>query len=306
MAAQECTCSTPIQNMGQPNCFETLQRAVKLCFMERVANDGTENKVLSTDTLDASFFSGLINQTDRSKAWFPTGVINNVRDLRDPNITFAVEDYELDIDKGKRMFEGTFYEGASPELAAALNSLACRDVAFYTISVTGQLIGNGSTATELKPFRVKKGTLSAIYNYPNKVDNTPASVVFRFAYSELERDEDIAFIAASDISTDLTDLSGLVDVTIGAASGISTTAFTTNITYIYGSHFSKEAWKGGVLADFSLYNNTSASSVTITSVTESADGVYDFVIPVQTSADNLTLTLSKTGYEIDTMSYDIP
>jgi hypothetical protein len=35
----------------------------------------------------------------------------------------------------------------------------------------------------------------------------------------------------------------------------------------------------------------------ITSVTESSDGVYDFVIPTATSADVLALTPSKTGFD---------
>ena len=52
------------------------------------------------------------------------------------------------------------------------------------------------------------------------------------------------------------------------------------------------------LADFSLAETSpSPGAIVITSVTESSDGVYDFVIPTATSADVLALTPSKTGFD---------
>ena len=57
-----------------------------------------------------------------------------------------------------------------------------------------------------------------------------------------------------------------------------------------------QTFKGAVLADFDLYNDTATASVVITSVTESPDGTYTFVIPAQTSADSMTLNLQKDGF----------
>jgi len=64
-----------------------------------------------------------------------------------------------------------------------------------------------------------------------------------------------------------------------------------------------------------LYNNTNDAVVVITSATETATGtgVYDFVIPVQTSVDSLTLSgavtgavLTKAPFELVATSFDIP
>jgi hypothetical protein len=88
---------------------------------------------------------------------------------------------------------------------------------------------------------------------------------------------------------------------------ITTTGFVSKIDTIYGAKYDSTVFAGGVLADFTLYNETTASSVTITSVTEAPDGTYTFVIPAQSSADVLTLTFSKLGfYASSTLSITIP
>jgi hypothetical protein len=43
------------------------------------------------------------------------------------------------------------------------------------------------------------------------------------------------------------------------------------------------------------------STITITSVTETAPGTYVFVIPTQTSADLLSVTPTKNGYDFSTV-----
>ena len=78
------------------------------------------------------------------------------------------------------------------------------------------------------------------------------------------------------------------------------------MNYIYGSLKSLVPDTGLLVGDFSLYNNTTASSVTITSVTESPDGTYTFVIPTQTSADVMVLTPSKDGRSHTPDEYSSP
>jgi hypothetical protein len=123
-----------------------------------------------------------------------------------------------------------------------------------------------------------------------------------------------AFIAYNPDSTldgillvDLLSYVDLIPVVMGAASSITTTGFVSKIDTIYGAKYDSAVFAGGVLADFTLYNETTASSVTITSVTEAPDGTYTFVIPAQSSADVLTLTFAKLGfYASSTLSITIP
>jgi hypothetical protein len=95
------------------------------------------------------------------------------------------------------------------------------------------------------------------------------------------------------------DFSGLLDINGTVVGTPTTTGFVMKITTDYGSALNPEPVTGLVLADFDLYNDTGAASVTPTSVTESPSGTYTFVIPSQTSGDDMTLTLASgvTGYD---------
>lgn len=78
-----------------------------------------------------------------------------------------------------------------------------------------------------------------------------------------------------------------------AISGESTTGFVAAVSLDYDS-WTAVPIEGMVLADFYLYNETTAAAITVTSVTEAPAGTYTFVTPAQTSADVLTLTQSST------------
>jgi len=296
-----CSCTTGVKNFGQPNCVGILERPEKLAFVQTFADDGTANKIASTDTINDTFVSGLINQADNSKKWYPSPVINQVNDTRGENNTFEIDGFEINVSEGVRTMAFTVIDGAHPKIADAFNSMGCRDMSFYVWSVTGQIGGNDRVAGELRPFRIKKKTMQAIYQAPNKENEAPAMVMVKFAISDLEDDSNIAFInpgtGANDVQVDITSYVGLIDVVMGAATGITTTGFTVPIDLIYGSVFDKQPFKGGVLGDFSLAEiSPTPGAIVITSVTESSDGVYDFVIPLQTSGDVLRLTFSKTAY----------
>lgn len=297
-----CSCNENVKNFGQPNCVGILERPEKIAFVQTVANDGTVNKILSSDTIDDTYVTALINQSDRSKRWYPSPVLNRVNDTRAENNTFEIDGFTINVSQGVRTMAFTVIEGASPRLAAAFNSLGCRDMSFYVWSVTGQIGGNGSVSGELRPFRIKKKTMQAIYNPPNKENETPAMIMVQFAISDLERDEDIAYIdygtGANDVQVDITSYNGLIDVEMGAATSITTTGFVVDISYLYGSVFDKQEAVGFVLADFSYEEiSPTPGAGTITSVTESPDGTYTFVVPLNTSGDVHRLTFSKNGYE---------
>lgn len=308
-----CSCNDGIKNFGQPDCVGILERPEKLNFVRMTAEDGTANSILLADTVDDAYVSALINQSDRSKAWYPSPVLNKVNDTRGENNTFEIDGFQINVSDGVRVMAFTVVDGASPQIAEAFNSLGCRDIGFYTWSVTGQIGGNDRVANTLLPVRIKKRTMQAIYQPPNKENETPAMVMVQFAISDLERDNDIAFMnfgtGANDVQVDITSYNGLIETTMGAAASITTAGFTTKVTYDYGGVFSKEEWKGGVLADFTAVEiSPTPGAVAITSVTESADGVYDIIFTTPaSSADLIRVTLAKTGfYSTTTIDVLIP
>jgi len=299
-----CSCNDNVKNFGQPNCVGILERPQKLAFTYRVANDGTLNKIVTADTLDDTYFTALINETDLSKRLIPSPDINKVADIRGENNTFEVDGFKINTSKGVRTLAFTVVDGASPQIAEAFESMGCRDMAFYSWTVSGQIGGNGSVAGELRPFRIKKNTMRVVYNPPSKDPETPAMVMVSFDLSELEKDADIAYInygtGANDVQVIITDYTGLIDITMNAATGITTTVFIVDIDFIYGPQLDKSAAEGFVLADFTLAEiSPTPGALAITSVTESltVPGRYTFVTPARTSADVHRLTFAKDGYE---------
>lgn len=300
-----CNCTAPVKNFGQPNCTGILERISKFAFVHAKADDGSSNAILLADTLDASYFSGKINQADSSKKWFITGEVNAVDDVRAENNTFELDGFNINTSKGVRTVAFTVADGASPQLASAYESLACRDIIFYPFSITGQIGGNDRIVDELNGFRIKKKTMKVVYQPPNKAQEQPELILVSFDLSETELDENISYInfgtGANDVQIDVLDLDGLVDIVMGAATAITTTTFTVDIDLIYGPVFGKQAAEGFVLADFTLAETSpTPAPAPLTSVTESVTipGSYDFVITVaQASADVMGLTFSKIGFE---------
>jgi hypothetical protein len=97
-------------------------------------------------------------------------------------------------------------------------------------------------------------------------------------------------ISSSEGLVDFGTLEGLIDANI-ALSSITTTGFVATITTDYGTALTDGKVKGQLSADFSLYNDTDSASIPITTVTETADGVYTFVMPAQTASDDFTVSL---------------
>jgi len=298
-----CNCTDPVKNFGQPNCTGILERLSKFAFVHAKADDGSSNAILSTDTLDASFFSGKINDTDSSKRWFVTNEVNAVDNSRAENNTFEIDGFNVNTSKGVRTIAFVSVDGASPEQASAFESLTCRDIIFYPFSITGQIGGNDRVVDELNGFRIKKNTMKVVYQPPNKLNEEPARVMVSFDLSETEKDGDIAFVefgtGAGDVQVDVLDLDGLIDVSMGAATSISIAGFTTDIDLIYGPVFDKDPAEGFVVGDFTATETSPVPGpVALTSATESTPGVYDilFTAPA-TSGDVIDVAFARTGFE---------
>ncbi len=310
-----CDCSGGAKNMGTPGCLPLLARPQKFAFTNRVANDGTLNKIELGDTLDQAYFDALINNTNPSKKLFVSQTVNKVADARAEFNTFDIDGFAITTSEGVRTVAFTVIDGASPRMAEAFNSRACLDDAFYTFSVNDQIGGNGSVAGELRPFRIKRNTMRAVYNPESKDPEAPAMVMVQFALSEREHDKDIAFIpygtGDNDVQIIVNDLTGLIDVTMEPAASITTTTFIVDMYLTgIGNHLEPVPFTGGVLADFTLKELTpTPATITITSVTESltVPGRYAFVQPTATSADTQRLSFAKAGYEAtDTIDLVIP
>jgi len=331
---EPCACGTGGTNTGQPNCVPTIERTAKIIFVPTFANDGTRNSINKSDfvndLLPDSFIESKINETDTSKRWYVTPKINAVTDTRAEPVTFDVDGIAKVIDQGVRTFVGSYYDKlGSPAFAGALNSFSCIDMSYFEISVNGDLVGidNGD---EMLPIAIETGTLYAWVVRGTKTELN--SVQLTFAVNELVRDENLIQISAGMIDSTLLNKRGLIDVVgealaapvitattvridttfVGealAAPVITATTVRIDTTFVYGSFNNLVPFEGLVVADLTAYNNTQSASITVSSVTPVTGeaGKYDVVLAAGAiSADEIQLSLSKSGFEMNPFTYLIP
>lgn len=290
-----CKCDVGLGNTGTPNCQPIATVAKKLIVVPTYDSTGAKNGILLSDTLDEAYLTAKINAADASQRWFPLPVMENITHERAESISETAASGKLAfIREGIKSFSGEMWK-QSPALLGKIKEARCTNISVYIIDNDGNVIGSCPTDDGyLYPIQVDKDSWDA--RTVEATDTTVQKILLSFNWSDDEKDEDIRMITEDDYTFDALASKGLLDVN-ATYSGISTTEFTATLSTIYGSKAALVKVKGLLAGDFSLFNVTSSSAVTITSVTESADGVYDFVIPAQSSADVLRLTPSKDGYD---------
>ena len=317
MNFEACTCGSGGKNTGITTCVPVIGRIAFPIFVQTTDADGNTNSIKSSDfvngILPETFIDGKINEADPSKRWYPTPKINPVTDVRAEANTFDVDGIAVIVDQGVRTFAGSYYaKKGSPKFAGVINSFQCIDTSYFEATVEGAIAGivNGD---ELLPIAIESGTLNAIVVKKTKTD--PNSVAITFAVEELVRDENLMQISAAQIEGNILLKKGLLDILGSEDTSVPNTATTVriNLTYCYGDFNNLNPFKGAVSADFSpddgittdvLFNVTQSANVSISSVTEVSDGVYDLVLAAgAVSTDVISVDLSKIGNDMEAFTY---
>ncbi len=289
-----CACNGSILNTGTPTKQRVVASGVGLIAVRMKADDGTLNQILASDTIDQAYVDAKINEEDESKRWYPIGNFRNEEDVRADPITETFSDGGSVItQQGVRTYLGWLVNFA-PAYVGILESFKCFEFGLFVIDSCGAITGAISKdKTALRPIRVNQNSWE-----PRYVKATPtvsAKVQLAFEFSQLERDKDLRVISEEEATADLLNIEGLLPLA-AAISGEALTGFVAALTVDFDIFLdaSKEVVPGWVLSDFALLNKTTNLAVAITSVTESPEGTYTFVIPAQSSADVLELTNVKT------------
>lgn len=306
-----CSCDAGVTVFGQPSCVPSAGRDARIIFVQYLDNLGAVNSIKSTDVLDASFFEGKINAgagaslLDASLRWNITETINNVTDERGDNITEDIDGYAINVDKGVRTYDGTFYGAiANPVYVKALDSMSCQQMGYFILDVNGNIKGMDNPLTgNLDPIKMKRSTLQVKYN--PKTSSTSQNINIKFAVAEGQEDGNL--LQAVVTLTDTLALRSLINVdgtTPATAPALTNVTLTANLSY--GNFNNKIKFEGGVLADFVLTNTSTSTVIVPASVTESSAGVYDFVYAGQLTTETMTIDLTKTGFVMDTVNYVNP
>jgi len=296
-----CKCDSGIVNSGIPSCVSGFGRIVKLFFVYQIASDGTSNAIPCNQTIDSAFLTGKLNESDPSKRWYPTDKISNVTEVRNDPTTESIDNIDSIVEQGSRTFNGFFVGKAAstPTYLKFLKSVECPSVMYFGIDVNGTLVG-------IETVEAAEAALTGINIQPQSLDSRPVPATsttiakneLSFSVDSLVQDETIAYISADEITADLLNANGLLDVTlIESAAAPSLTDVTVEGSLVYGSVCNKLTYNGATdVSDWTLFNNTAVASITPLTVTENPNGTYNITFAAQTNLDDISVQVSKDGF----------
>jgi len=306
-----CSCGVSLQNTGTPNCIPVFGVTKQLILVPLIANDGTENSIDPTDTLDSAYVTALINQADDSKRWYPVGPLKNVAGERADALMETFEDgSKVFIRQGVRSFTGLVLKGG-PELLNQLNSNRCSSFGAFMIDSNGSLYGKVKNDDGmLYPVEIQA---DSFYNkLMFTTDTTIQKIMISFEFGIDERDEDLRMILSSSFTgVNLANVRGLINAYVRVVS-TGQTSMVVDVYNKYGDFINGSPVEGLLIADFAssvtetgskIRNTTDGADVTLTTVTESTSqaGRYTLAYTSQTVSDVLQPYVKKNGLDGTTM-----
>ena len=287
-----CNCNAGLSNTGRPNCVPIQSVTSKLIMVALTANDGSANFIDLTAPIPT--WSDLVNDADASKRWFPLPNFENVElPKADSQFEEANSGRMVFLRQGKRSFTGELWaEDSSPTLLGKMQNNRCVDFGVYIVDVNGNLVGS-KIGDGLYPIPVDNPSFDPKLMFAT--DSTTQKIMVAFDFDRLFDESTMYMVTPTEAGINFNDLNGLVDVNF-VNGVVGATDYTADLQLDYGTAYNPILFKGAVSADFALYNNTTASSVVVTSV-ENFDGNYTFTFAAQTAGDSLTLSVDKTGFD---------
>lgn len=291
-----CKCNVGLGNTGIPGCVPIQSVTSSLIMVQLKANDGSENRI---DLSSLPTWSDLINEVDASKRWFPLPSFENVEQPKaDSQFEEAASGKMAFLRQGKRSFTGELWEGdSSPQFLGKLEEARCVKFGVYVVDVEGNLIGSNKGDGYLYPIPVDNASWDP--KWSPATDSTVQKIMLSFDWDRLFDESTLEQITASEAGQNFTELEGLLDVLFtNIVPGTTSTTFTAK--FCYGTAITKLAYGGATaVADWSIYNDTTSSSVTVDAVTETPanSGNYQLDHAAGIASTNAyTVSTSKDGF----------
>lgn len=315
MTIRSCVCgTTTLGNTGTTNCQPLMKAASKIIMVPTFTSAGVRNKHLITTVITQGVLDALINNSDANLRWFPSPLTENLGGERaDSQFETSAGGTRAKTADGIRNQTFEIW-GQGPEYKYQLDSARCTDWSLYIVDTEGNLIGMELTTPDgyLYPIRVDKNSFDAKWVMPT--ETTIGKIAVSFDWHKSEDDAQMRMIANGDITADLLNSEGLLDISVTYGT-ITTTTVKINLFERYGSRVKKNKLKGLVTADFissvtatasKLRNLTDSADIALSSAVEetgtetatAGPGTYLLTFtPAQTSTDVMILKFLKTGFD---------
>lgn len=284
-----CLCGQGMNNVGIPNCVKMFEKTTMLYLVPLYDNSGVRNSLLLT--VDGLSIEAATKNPDPSQRWYP------ITDLKDVELPTAESRFETAKDGSKfklangiKSFKATKFESGSM-FTAKLQGVSCSEFGV----VLGDIDGNARGVKDGNNFYpIKIGGWDAIFM--DATDDNVNKTMIQFDFDILLKISRYWILSADDLGQNPNDSTGVIDANI-AISDITDVTFTATVTsdYGYGSLFNNTPGliTGIPDAAFVLTNETDSTTLAPT-ITETSDGVYVFVFPAQTLADELSLVINPS------------
>ena len=291
-----CTCGDVHGNTGTPNCSQLIKKALGLGVLSMVKGNGDLNRIGLT-TLGSFAFDELLSESDRTARVYP---ITELRNVTHPD---EAEQYATDSAGGKIEVRDVVYRFAcekwevSPVYVQKLKNGKCNRNGVYLFNADG-LVGLRRDQY-LYPIEIK----AYAPKYSHATDADPSKLMLSFDYAQNTNVGELWLISWAELGLTINDIKGLIDLNYTETSapvdgGTNTTvSYSLTTDYGYGNPETQNV-DGLVMADFTAFNVTTGLSISLVSVTETPDVDYAFVMPSQTTADVIKISVAtSTGFE---------
>ncbi len=300
----ECNDCSSDNNTGFSNCDYIMREAVGVISVKTFDSDGAKNKIALNATLNQTYLDNALNNTDRSKRWFPVLGIENVADVRG-EVQFETMESgnKFKVRDGVRNFLGLI-PTRSAKFMGKLENQDCGDWSDYYIDANGNLICIDNGDGNLYP--VRRALRSHSVTLTKATPTTVQKIAMTWDIHPSVKDSELAVIKSSEFDdVDFLSIEGLLDVQVVISStGVGAMVFTLETEY--GTAITKVLDEGlaiaelvssvgGATSKFRRTNNTPAD-VSILTLTE-VDGVYTATYATATSGDELVCKPLRNGRE---------
>jgi hypothetical protein len=267
-----CDCNAGLSNTGRPNCVPVHGVTSSLILVPLFANDGTRNGIDLSAPLPS--FSGLVNEADASKRWFPLPSFENVELPKADSLFEEANSGRMAfLRQGKRSFSGELWaEDSTPTFLGKLQKSRCVDFGIYIVDVNGNLIG-AKESGYLYPIPVDNASWDPRFMFAT--DSTVQKIMLGFDFDRLFDESLMYMITVAEAGLDFTTLEGLKDVNIlNAVGSEGSNTIVYELTLDYGTALNPIIVQGLSGSDFVYQNETTASTLLPLSVIEGPNGTY--------------------------------
>jgi hypothetical protein len=287
-----CNCEMGLSNTGRPNCLPLQSVTSKLILVPIQDNAGAYNRIDLSAALPV--WANLINDTDESQRWYPLPTFENV-ELPKADTVFeeANSGRMAYLRQGKRSFTGELWAyDSTPQFLGKLSSGRCVEFGAYIVDINGSLVGS-KVGNYLYPIPVDNQSWDPKFMF--STDTTVQKIMLAFDFDRYFDESTMWMITADEASQDFNELKGLLDVNLTNLTQVANTSVTVEATFDYGTALNPLKFKGAILADFNLFDNTNGVPFIISAVSEPTDGTY-VVLASFVTGDSYTLSVVKAGF----------